>query len=148
MLIFEFRSPKSSSYNNSYIPQNIENPVPGITWNSCCSPCPHGARRANHHMWSAFIFHGQVQSTVCPQKSQESLHRGRSTHEAFLLRIHKTPYRHWAHPFKEGIFVAFTANPQNSKCFHTVLNLQESEGSSTSQDTACLRTNQPTVASA
>ena len=36
------------------------------TWNSCCSLCPHGARKATHCMCSAFIFHGQVQSTVCP----------------------------------------------------------------------------------
>ena len=39
--------------------------MPGITWNSCCSPCPRGARRATHQDW-AFIFHGQGQSTLCP----------------------------------------------------------------------------------
>ena len=33
---------------NSYIPSAEQNPTPGITWNSCCSPCPHGARRAPH----------------------------------------------------------------------------------------------------
>ena len=36
------------------------------TWNSCCSLCPHGARKATNCMCGAFIFHDQVQSTVCP----------------------------------------------------------------------------------
>lgn len=49
---------------NSYIPSAERNATPSVTWNSCCSPCPHGARRAPHCMWSAFIFHGQP--TVCP----------------------------------------------------------------------------------
>ena len=40
----------------------------GTTSNSCCSPCPHGARKAIYHMWGAFIFHGQVKSTICPSE--------------------------------------------------------------------------------
>ena len=49
-----------------------------ITWNSC-SPCSHKARRATHRMWSAFIFHGQIQSTICSfeisgKPPQEQLH--------------------------------------------------------------------------
>ena len=40
--------------------------MPGITWNTCYSPCPHRARRATHSIWSASIFLGQVQSTICP----------------------------------------------------------------------------------
>ena len=38
----------------------------GTTRNSCCSPCPRGARKVIHCMWSAFIFYGQVKSTICP----------------------------------------------------------------------------------
>ena len=50
-----------------------------ITWNSCCSPCSHEARRATYRMWSAFIFRGQIQSTICPfeisgKPPQEQLH--------------------------------------------------------------------------
>ena len=36
-----------------------------ITWKS---PCPHGARRATSCMWSDFIFHGHVQSSIYPCK--------------------------------------------------------------------------------
>ena len=64
--------------------------------------------------------------TVCV-RLQESLHRDNSISGEFLLRTHKIPHRRWAHPFKEGIFVAFTAHPHDSKCFHTVLNLQENQ---------------------
>ena len=46
------------------------------------------------------------------------------------------PNKHQAHSFKEVTFVAFTAHPQGSKCFHTVLNLQENEVSSTSWNIA------------
>ena len=60
-------------------PNTEQKPMLGITWDACCSPCPHGARRATHCMWSAFIFQGQVQSTVCPceiagKPSQGQLH--------------------------------------------------------------------------
>ena len=97
-------------------------------------PCPHGDRRATHYRWSAFIFHGQVQSTICPCETA-----GKPPTPSlwvFLLRTCKPPNKHQAHSFKEVTCVAFTAHPQGSKCFHTVLNLQENEVSSTSWDTA------------
>ena len=37
----------------------------------------------------------------------------------FLLRTHKTLYRHQAHPFNEQIFAVFTAYPCDSVCFIT-----------------------------
>ena len=66
--------------------------MPGITWNSCCSPCPHWASRATHLIWSAFIFHEQVQSTVCPyeitgEPPQEQLH----PYRAFIIIDLKKP---------------------------------------------------------
>ena len=62
-----FASCNSNSYNNKQLhPQYRAKPVLGITWNSCCSPCPHRARRATCCMWGAIIFQGQVQSIVCP----------------------------------------------------------------------------------
>ena len=62
-------------------------------------------------------------------KLQESLYRGNSILWSFLLRTHNqhSPDRHWAHLFKEGIFVALTAHPYDSKCFHTALSLQENQ---------------------
>ena len=66
-LTLESTSCNSSSYNNKQLhPQYMQSPMSGVTWNSCCSPCPLGARRAAHHMWRVFTFHGQVQSTLCP----------------------------------------------------------------------------------
>ena len=119
---------------NSYIPNTQQNLMPGITWNSCCSPCPYGTRRITHHMERAFIFQGQVQSTVCPCETAGKPLQGQSHPCGVLLRTHKTPHRHWAHPFKDGILcvcVAFTAPPppppHNSKCFPIVLNLQENQ---------------------
>ena len=128
-LTLGFISCNSSSYNNNQLhPQDIANPTPGITWDSCCSSCPHGARRATHHMCSAFIFHGQVQSTVCLRETSGKPPQGQlCLCGAFILRTRKIAHRHWAHPCKEGIFVAITAHPHDSKCFHTVLNLQENQ---------------------
>ena len=60
-------------------------------------------------------------------KLQESLHRGNSTLMGFLLKTYKTPQRCLAHPFKEVMFLAFTAHPHDPKCFHSVLNLQENQ---------------------
>ena len=102
------------------------NPMPGISWNSCCSP--HWARRATHLIWSAIIFHGQIQSTVCPCEFAGSPPQG----QLHCYRVSpwgptKIPYRHRAHPFKGGISVAFTAHSCDSKCFHTVLSMQESQ---------------------
>ena len=37
----------------------------------------------------------------------------------FLLRTHKTPHTHQAHPFKEQIFGVFTAHPRDSVCLIT-----------------------------
>ena len=53
-------------------------------------------------------------------KLQKSLHRGNSTPAEFLLRTRKTPHRYQAHHFKEWIFVAFTAQPED----YTFLNLR------------------------
>ena len=53
-------------------------------------------------------------------KLQKSLHRGISTPAEFLLRTRKTPRRSQAHHFKERIFVAFTALPED----YTFLNLR------------------------
>ena len=53
-------------------------------------------------------------------KLQKSLHRGNSTPAESLLRTRKTPRRSQAHHFKEGIFVEFTAHPED----YTFLNLR------------------------
>ena len=100
--------------------------MPGVTWNSCCSPCRHGARRATHCMWSAFIFHGQVQTIICPfeisgKPPPEQPHPCRGF---LLLRTCKTPNRHWAHPFKEGIV---EAPPTRLQMLYIGLNLQENQ---------------------
>ena len=53
-------------------------------------------------------------------KLQKRLHRGNSTPAESLLRTRKTPRRSQAHHFKEGIFVTFTAHPED----YTFLNLR------------------------
>ena len=110
--------------------------MPGVTWNSCCSPCRHGARRATHCMWSAFIFHGQVQTIICPfeisgKPPPEQPHPCRGF---LLLRTCKTPNRHWVHPFKEGIVEAPPTRLQMLSYWSK--SARESEVNSTSQDTA------------
>ena len=89
-------------------PQYITKPSARYHLNSCCNPRPHEARRANHYMWSAFIFHGQVQSTICSREIAGKPHRGNSNPGGFLLRTWKHPHRCWAHPFKEEVKNAFT----------------------------------------
>ena len=84
--------------------------MPGIARNACCSPCPHGVRRATHCMWSVFVCHGQVQSTGCPWESAgKPLQRQLHSCGILLLWNHTCQ----AHPFKLGIFIftAFTAHP-------------------------------------
>ena len=84
--------------------------MPGTTRNACCSPCPHRVRRATHCMWSAFVCHGQVQSTGCPCESAgKPLQRQLRSCGILLLWNHTSQ----AHPFKLGIFLftAFTAHP-------------------------------------
>ena len=59
--------------------------------------------------------------------------------QGFLLRNNKTPHKRQAHPFKESsvfgffffFFAPFTAQPYDSKSFHTVLNLQDNQRSAT-----------------
>ena len=113
---------------NSYTPNTQQNPTPGITWNSCCRPCPRGARRATHRMWSALIFHGQVQSTVLV-RLQKGLHKGNSTPVGFLWRIHKTPHRCQVCRFTKGIFCGIHSPPtwfHFSKSEDTVFTVQRS----------------------
>ena len=59
---------------------------------------------------------------------QESLHRGNSSSAGFFIKDLQKPPQAWVHHFKEGIFVAFTAHPQDCKCFHIVINLQKNQG--------------------
>ena len=51
---------------------------------------------------------------------QESLNRGNSTPEEFLLWTLKTPHKLWAYPFRKEIFVAFTVH----RHVYTFLNLR------------------------
>ena len=66
------------------------------------------------------------------EKLQESLHRGNYTPAGFFSKDlpakHPSP-RHWTTPLRRGfcVCVAFSAHPHYSKCFHTVLNLQENQ---------------------
>lgn len=72
--------------------------MPGITRNACC---PHGLRRATHCMRSAFVCHGQVQSTGCPWESAgKPLQRQLHSCGILLLLNHMCQ----AHPFKWGFF--------------------------------------------
>ena len=72
--------------------------MPGITRNACC---PHGLRRATHCMRSAFVCHGQVQSTGCPWESAgKPLQRQLHSCGILLLWNHMCQ----AHPFKCGFF--------------------------------------------
>ena len=95
--------------------------MPGIAWNSCCSPCPHGARRTTHHMWSAFILRGQVQSTICPCEIAGTPPKGQLYPMVFFIKDREKPTGARPTPSRR----AFTAHPQDSKCFHSVVNLQE-----------------------
>ena len=84
--------------------------MPGVTWNSCCSPCPHRVRRATHHMWSAFLFHGQVQFTIrlceiAGKPPQGKLHPCR-----VFIKDPQKSHRCWVH-FKEGIFCSIHSPP-------------------------------------
>ena len=110
-LTLGFTSGNSRSYNSSYIPNTEQSPTPGITWDPCCSPCPHGARRVTHCTWSAFIVHGQSSPLSVLVRLEESLHRGNSIPAEFLLRTHKTPHRHQAHPARKGCFVVPVHSP-------------------------------------
>ena len=78
-------------------------------------------------MWSMFIFHGQVLSTVCPCKIARKPPQSQLHPCGVFIKNLTPPSRFKAHPFKEMIFVAFTAHPQDSKCFHTVLNWQDNQ---------------------
>ena len=114
----------------SYIPNTQQNPTPGITWNSRCSPCPHGARKATLPHVECLYLPRPIQSAVCPCKIAGKPPQGQlCLCGVFILKTHKIPHRCRAHPFKEGIFVVFTAHPHDSTCFHTVLNLQEDQRS-------------------
>ena len=81
------------------------------------------------HVQCPYI-HRLLQSTIYPCNSNN---RGNSNPEEFfyyyyfIIKDPQNPHRQWAHPFKEGILVAFAAYPQNTICFHIVLNLQENQ---------------------
>ena len=111
--------------------------MPGISWNSCCSPCPHGARRATHHMWSAFIFHGQVQSTVCPCEIAGKPPQGHLHLCGVFIKDPHNPPQALGPPLQGGDLCGIHSPPT---CFemlsHCSKSARESEVSSTSQNTA------------
>ena len=92
------------------------------------SPCPHGARKATSCMWSDFIFHGHIQSSIYPCEIIGKPSQGQP-HPCwvFIKDSQNSPNRLQVHLFKERIFEVFTAHSHDSKCFHTVLNLQENQ---------------------
>ena len=56
-----------------------------------------------------------------PEFTQTQAHR--------VIKDCKNPLQGPGPNLKEGIFVALSAHPQDCKCFHTVLNLQENQRS-------------------
>ena len=68
---------------DSYIPNTFQNSVPGVTWDSRCSPRPRGARGDTRCVGSAFISRDQVQSTNCPCETAGKPHRSNSTPAEF-----------------------------------------------------------------
>ena len=103
-LTLGFTSCTSSSYNSSYIPNTEQSPTPGITWDPCCSPCPHGARRVTHCTWSAFIVHGQVQSTVCPCETGGKPPQGQLHSCGIFIKDTQNSPQAPGPPRKEGMF--------------------------------------------
>lgn len=103
--------------------------MPDNILNSYCRFCPHGVRRASTAHRNDFIFHGQVQLTVSPFELTGKPPQGQH-HSCwvFIKGPQKPPLQALTPSLQgEGIFVVFTAHPQDSKCFHTVLNLQENK---------------------
>ena len=102
--------------------------MPGITWNSCCSPCPHGASSHPPHVECLYLpWTSSIHRLSLWNYRKASI--GTTPLQGFLLlltwKIPPTGAR--PTPSKRGIFEALRAHPQDSKCFHAVLNLQENQ---------------------
>ena len=106
----------SKGYNKGLVckpqpPIHSKSQMPGITWNSCCRPQPHGARKATHHMWGALIIRTQVQPTVCPceiagESPQGQLHPAQEVLLRTLITTSAPPYQPQAPcpPLQRGDF--------------------------------------------
>ena len=84
-------------------------------WNSGCSPCPHRARRAAHCMWSAFIFHGQVQSAICPCEVAGKPQQGKLHSWGVFITDPQNPSQALGLPLQEGDFCGIHSSPT---CLH------------------------------
>ena len=122
---------------NSYIPNTQQNPMPGITWNSCFSPCPHGDRRATHCGVPLSSSLAKSSPLVVLVKLQESLHRVNSTPSAFFLsRTCENPLQVPGPPLQKGEFWHSQGTSWFQMLSHCSKSTREWEGSSISQDIA------------
>ena len=87
--------------------------IQGTTWKLYCSPAPMGIKEPPTTCGLPLFSMAKSSPLSVLVKLQHPEIAG------FLLRTHKTLYRHQAHPFKEQIFAVFTAYPCDSVCFIT-----------------------------
>ena len=119
---------------NSYIPSAEQNPTPGITWNSCCSPCLMGLEEPPTACGVPLSSMASPPSALV--RLQESLDRGNSTPAGLFTKDPQNHPQAPGPPIQRGISAAFTAHPRFLPNAFTLLNLQESEVSNTSQNTS------------
>ena len=64
-------------------------------------------------MWSASIFHGQVQCTICPCEILGKPPQGQLHSCGIFIKDTQTPHRHQAHPARKGSSVVVTVHPHD-----------------------------------